>query len=51
MAAKRLGVLPEYCLVFEDTQMGIEAAKAAGMAWVLVPPPWQRQQWNQQGEL
>ncbi|HET9791434.1 MAG TPA: HAD family phosphatase [Candidatus Angelobacter sp.] len=42
MAAERLGVSPESCLVFEDTQMGADAAKAAGMAWVRVPPPWQR---------
>jgi beta-phosphoglucomutase family hydrolase len=36
-AAQRLGVEPENCLVFEDTDMGIEAATAAGMAWVRVP--------------
>jgi HAD superfamily hydrolase (TIGR01509 family) len=42
MAAERLGVAPELCLVFEDTQMGIDAAEAAGMAWVRVPPPWER---------
>jgi HAD superfamily hydrolase (TIGR01509 family) len=42
MAAQRLGLSPESCLVFEDTQMGVDAAKAAGMAWVRVPPPWQR---------
>ena len=42
MAAERLGVPPESCLVFEDTQMGIDAAEAAGMSWVRVPPPWQR---------
>lgn len=38
-AAARLGVKPTRCLVFEDTRTGIEAATAAGMQWVLVPPP------------
>ncbi len=38
-AALRLGVAPAQCLVFEDTATGISAAKAAGMQWVLVPPP------------
>jgi HAD superfamily hydrolase (TIGR01509 family) len=42
IAAERLGVPPENCLVFEDTQMGINAAIAAGMASVRVPPPWER---------
>jgi HAD superfamily hydrolase (TIGR01509 family) len=42
LAAARLGVAPELCLVFEDTEMGIQAAKAAGMASIKVPPPWQR---------
>ncbi len=37
IAAKRLGVKPEDCLVFEDTDMGIESATAAGMASVKVP--------------
>jgi HAD superfamily hydrolase (TIGR01509 family) len=42
MAAERLGVAPEHCLVFEDTDMGIQAATAAGMATVKVPPPSER---------
>lgn len=42
LAAARLGVGAEACLVFEDTEMGIQAARAAGMASVKVPPPWER---------
>jgi HAD superfamily hydrolase (TIGR01509 family) len=42
VAADRLGVPPAACLVFEDTQFGIDAAAAAGMNWVRVPPPWER---------
>ncbi len=42
LAAERLGVAPEDCLVFEDTEMGIAAATAAGMASVKVPQPWER---------
>jgi HAD superfamily hydrolase (TIGR01509 family) len=42
MAADRLDIAPESCLVFEDTDMGIQAATAAGMASVKVPAPWER---------
>ncbi|MET8553235.1 HAD family hydrolase [Micromonospora zamorensis] len=37
LAAEHLGVAPESCLVFEDTDLGIQAATAAGMASVRVP--------------
>ena len=33
-AAKRLGVAPEHCQVYEDGEPGIEAARRAGMACV-----------------
>jgi beta-phosphoglucomutase family hydrolase len=33
-AARRLGVAPGGCLVYEDTDPGIEAARRAGMAYV-----------------
>jgi len=42
LAASRLGIAPECCLVFEDTEMGIRAATSAGMASVRIPPPWER---------
>jgi HAD superfamily hydrolase (TIGR01509 family) len=42
IAAARLGVAAEECLVFEDTDLGIQAATAAGMASVLVPSPDER---------
>ena len=41
-AAQRLGVAPADCLVFEDTEMGIQAATAAGMASVKILQPWER---------
>lgn len=36
-AAKRLGVLPEECLVFEDSYNGVLAGKAAKMLTIAVP--------------
>jgi HAD superfamily hydrolase (TIGR01509 family) len=42
IAAERLGKAPVDCLVFEDTDMGIQAATAAGMASVKIPQPSQR---------
>jgi HAD superfamily hydrolase (TIGR01509 family) len=36
-AARRMGVAPGDCLVFEDAEPGLVAARAAGMAVVHVP--------------
>lgn len=36
LAAKKLGVSPRHCLVFEDSIAGIQAARAAGMSCVAV---------------
>lgn len=36
-ASKRLNISPEHCLVFEDTEAGIEAATNAGMISVAIP--------------
>jgi HAD superfamily hydrolase (TIGR01509 family) len=40
--AERLGVAAKDCLVFEDTALGMEAARTAGMAAVRVPSPLER---------
>ncbi len=40
--AEQLGVAPENCLVFEDAELGFQAAKAAGMDWIDVRPFYQK---------
>ncbi|MFZ2189545.1 MAG: HAD family phosphatase [Candidatus Magasanikiibacteriota bacterium] len=37
--AKKLGVKPEECVVFEDAENGVVAAKRAGMKCIAVPDP------------
>jgi HAD superfamily hydrolase (TIGR01509 family) len=36
LAAEKLGVPPEQCLVFEDGNPGVQAAEAASMKWIRV---------------
>jgi HAD superfamily hydrolase (TIGR01509 family) len=42
LAARLLNTEPRDCVVFEDTELGVAAARAAGMACVRVPAPWER---------
>jgi HAD superfamily hydrolase (TIGR01509 family) len=42
VAAERLGVAPQLCLVFEDAEAGIQSATAAGMLSVRIAQPQER---------
>jgi len=37
LAAEKLGLLPEHCLAFEDTQYGVASAKSAGLFCYAIP--------------
>jgi HAD superfamily hydrolase (TIGR01509 family) len=43
-AARRLGASPDACTVYEDTDLGIEAARRAKMQWVDVRPLYLRRE-------
>ncbi|MFM9839662.1 MAG: beta-phosphoglucomutase [Cyclobacteriaceae bacterium] len=47
LAASKLGVDPDYCVVFEDAEAGVEAAIAAGMKCVGIGSPEQLSKANQ----
>jgi beta-phosphoglucomutase family hydrolase len=51
LAAKRLGVEPQRCLVIEDTYNGIRAAKAAGMMCIAIPCEQTKHQDHSQADL
>lgn len=40
LAAKRMGVAPSKCIVYEDSDAGLEAARQAGMRWMDVRVLW-----------
>ena len=42
LAAEKLGVAPSTCLVFEDTEKGVQAAQLGRHGLGQVPPPWER---------
>lgn len=55
LAAQRLGVDPQQCVVFEDGMPGVQAGKAAGCFVVAVPDPRfqddERKQFEQEADL
>ena len=40
LALARSGALPEQCVVIEDSERGLRAAKAAGLTCWVIPGPW-----------
>lgn len=51
VAAKKLGILPEECLVLEDATKGVAAAKAAGCRCVAIINPYTLPQDHTQADL
>jgi HAD superfamily hydrolase (TIGR01509 family) len=51
LAARRLDVPAASCLVIEDSSVGVQAARAAGMAVIAVPTPLTRQSFRDGGLL
>lgn len=37
LTANKLGIEPKYCVAIEDTALGVESAKGAGMKCIVIP--------------
>lgn len=44
LTAKKLGIDPNYCVVLEDTTIGVESAKCAGMLCIAIPNEYTKDQ-------
>lgn len=51
LAAERMQIEPKHCLVIEDTEAGVEAAKAAGMKVIAIPCEATRHQEHRRADL
>jgi HAD superfamily hydrolase (TIGR01509 family) len=44
LTAKKLGIDPKYCVAIEDTSLGVESAKGAGMMCIAIPNKYTKDQ-------
>jgi HAD superfamily hydrolase (TIGR01509 family) len=44
LTAEKLGIDPKFCVVIEDTRLGVQSAKAAGMMCIAIPNEYTKDQ-------